>query len=70
MYPLTMEDFPGLSLATLAHQGDYQEIGQYVRPPGAAGRHQDLVRDGMQPPPRYIGVYYDDRWLKRRTKTN
>ncbi|AZR83847.1 AraC family transcriptional regulator [Bordetella pertussis] len=60
MYPLTMEDFPGLSLAILAHQGDYQEIGNTFDRLALLAAIQDLVRDGMQPPPRYIGVYYDD----------
>ena len=56
MYPTTIESFAGASLATLAHQGDYQQIGTTFD-------RLFLLASGLEligPATRSFGVYYDD----------
>ncbi|WP_026640582.1 AraC family transcriptional regulator [Bordetella petrii] len=56
MYPTTIEQFSGASLATLAHQGDYQHIGATFDRLFMLASSRDLVG----PDTRSFGVYYDD----------
>lgn len=56
MYPITIEQFAGASLATLAHQGDYQNIGATFDRLFMLAAGRDLVG----PATRSFGVYYDD----------
>lgn len=56
MYPISIESFPGTTLAVLKHQGDYQEIGPvFVRAFMLAGA-LGLAR----PEATGFGVYFDD----------
>jgi len=56
MYPTTIEQFAGASLATLAHQGDYQDIGTTFDRLFMLASGRNLVG----PATRSFGVYYDD----------
>lgn len=56
MYPTTIESFAGASLATLAHQGDYQQIGTTFDRLFLLASGLDLI----DPATRSFGVYYDD----------
>jgi len=56
MYPITIEQFDGAALATLAHQGDYQQIGTTFDRLFMLASSRDLVG----PATRSFGVYYDD----------
>ena len=56
MYPITIETFEGATLATIAHQGDYQEIGATFDQLFLMATARGLVNDAT----RTFGVYFDD----------
>jgi len=56
MYPTTIETFVGAKLATLAHHGDYQQIGTTFDRLFLLASSRALVG----PQTRSFGVYYDD----------
>jgi len=56
MYPTTIESFSGALLATLAHQGDYQQIGTTFDRLFLLASGLDLI----DPATRSFGIYYDD----------
>lgn len=56
MYPTTIEMFTGARLATLAHHGDYQDIGATFDRLFLLASGRDMVG----PETRSFGVYYDD----------
>src|SRR5690606_38296854 len=53
MYPTTIESFAGASLATLTHQGDYQQIGTTLDRLFLLASRLELVG----PTARSLGVY-------------
>ncbi|MGO4705549.1 GyrI-like domain-containing protein [Microvirga sp. 2MCAF38] len=56
MLPVTVKQFDGVHLATVAHRGDYQNIGTAFDKLGVwASTHGLFDR-----PRRMIGIYYDD----------
>lgn len=56
MYPITLETFPGVTLATLPHRGSYQEIGPVFTRLFMLAASRDLA----QPDACGFGVYFDD----------
>ncbi|CAM3994904.1 AraC family transcriptional regulator [Bordetella tumulicola] len=56
MYPTTIESFAGASLVTLAHSGDYQQIGMTFDRLFLLASSRELIG----PATRSFGVYYDD----------
>lgn len=56
MYPTVIENFGGALLATLAHHGDYQQIGSTFDRLFLVASSRELIA----PSARWFGVYYDD----------
>lgn len=56
MYPTTIETFGGATLATLAHHGDYQDIGATFDRLFLLATSRELIESST----RSFGVYYDD----------
>ena len=56
MYPVTIEDFPGVTLGALEHKGDYHKIGFVFNHLYMLAYSRNLITDDSSG----IGIYYDD----------
>lgn len=56
MYPVTIETFPGVILATLPHRGSYQEIGPVFDRLFMLAQSRGLAGPDVSG----FGIYYDD----------
>ncbi|CAJ51010.1 AraC family transcriptional regulator [Bordetella avium] len=59
MYSVNLVSYPGLTLAALPHQGDYQRIGESFDRLALLAVNQGLIAPHAESGP-WIGVYYDD----------